>query len=225
MPWSTREVAKLAGTTVNTVRHYHSLGLLDEPKRLSNGYKQYRVSHLVSLVRVRRLVELGVPLTRIADVEGATPDALGDLDGDLEAGIDRLTRARADIAALTRTQAPLDTPRGFEPLAAGLSPAERSFVLLAARLVAPGALAEFSAMIGFEPAHVREAFHALHDDADEVRQRRVAHAIARSRANWRAFRATGAAGRALDEARRDLFNGAQLQVIAAASSLFDAECA
>jgi len=29
MAWSTRELARLAGTTVNTIRHYHRLGLLD----------------------------------------------------------------------------------------------------------------------------------------------------------------------------------------------------
>ncbi len=47
MTWSTRELATLAGTTVNTVRHYHRVGLLDEPQRMSNGYKQYGVAHLV----------------------------------------------------------------------------------------------------------------------------------------------------------------------------------
>ena len=41
MAWSTRELAGLAGTTVNTIRHYHRLGLLDEPERRYNGYKQY----------------------------------------------------------------------------------------------------------------------------------------------------------------------------------------
>ncbi|MBE1592289.1 putative MFS family arabinose efflux permease [Nonomuraea angiospora] len=29
--WSTREVAELAGTTLKTVRHYHDIGLLEEP--------------------------------------------------------------------------------------------------------------------------------------------------------------------------------------------------
>jgi DNA-binding transcriptional MerR regulator len=45
--WSTRELAELAGTTVNTVRHYHRIGLLDEPERRNNGYKEYGVPHLV----------------------------------------------------------------------------------------------------------------------------------------------------------------------------------
>lgn len=72
MPWSTRQLAELADTTVNTLRHYHRLGLLDEPERRYNGYKQYEVRHLVSLLRIRRLAELGVPLSQIASAPAAT---------------------------------------------------------------------------------------------------------------------------------------------------------
>src|SRR6185312_16235456 len=31
--WSTSELAHLAGTTARTVRHYHDVGLLEEPRR------------------------------------------------------------------------------------------------------------------------------------------------------------------------------------------------
>lgn len=51
MAWSTRELAELAGTTVKSVRYYRQLELLDEPERLTNGYKQYEVRHLVRLYR------------------------------------------------------------------------------------------------------------------------------------------------------------------------------
>jgi DNA-binding transcriptional MerR regulator len=33
MAWSTRELAELAGTTVNTIRHYHRGGPLAAPGR------------------------------------------------------------------------------------------------------------------------------------------------------------------------------------------------
>ena len=65
MAWSTREIAELAGTTVNTVRHYHQVGLLEQPDRMSNGYKQYQVRHLVRLLKIRRLRDLDVPLDQI----------------------------------------------------------------------------------------------------------------------------------------------------------------
>ncbi|AGZ44028.1 MerR family transcriptional regulator [Actinoplanes friuliensis] len=109
MAWSTRELAELTGTTVNTIRHYHRLGLLDEPKRSSNGYKQYGDEELDRLVRIRRLVELGVPLARIgeAGTDGTLPpETLRQVDADLAANIERLARARSDIAAILRDGAP-----------------------------------------------------------------------------------------------------------------------
>ena len=69
MAWSTRQLADLAGTTVKAVRHYHKVGLLDEPERLSNGYKQYQVAHLIRLLQIVRLSELGVPLAQIATLD------------------------------------------------------------------------------------------------------------------------------------------------------------
>jgi DNA-binding transcriptional MerR regulator len=68
MAWSTREIAELAGTSLRAVRHYHEVGLLPEPERHSNGYKQYGVAHLVRLLRIKRLVDLGFSLSRIAEL-------------------------------------------------------------------------------------------------------------------------------------------------------------
>lgn len=104
-PWSTRQLAEPANTTVNTVRHYHRLGLLNEPERRYNGYKQYEVQQLVSLLRIRRLAELGVPLAQISTAgAGAdrTPGVLRNLDAELQRHIERLKKARTDIAASLR---------------------------------------------------------------------------------------------------------------------------
>lgn len=108
MAWSTRELAELARTTVNTVRYYHQLGLLDEPERRDNGYKQYEAAHLVVLLRIRRLVELGVPLSQIGELGAGTPrtvETLSEIDGELQRGIERLQKARSDIAVMIREQA------------------------------------------------------------------------------------------------------------------------
>ena len=110
MSWSTQELADLAGTTVNTIRHYHRVGLLEQPDRGSNGYKHYEVRHLVCLLRIRRLVELGVPLAEIGDVgsgSAASADVLRAIDEELAAKIDRLRAARTQIAAILRDGAPL----------------------------------------------------------------------------------------------------------------------
>ncbi|MEU8234504.1 MerR family transcriptional regulator [Actinoplanes sp. NPDC048967] len=103
MAWSTRELAELTGTTVNTIRHYHRLGLLEEPERRHNGYKQYGNRELERLLSIRRLVELGVPLARIgeAGTDGTVaPETLRQVDAGLAADIERLARARSDIAAI-----------------------------------------------------------------------------------------------------------------------------
>jgi DNA-binding transcriptional MerR regulator len=45
------ELAALVGVSTRTVRHYHHLGLLPEPERLANGYREYRVRDAVELIR------------------------------------------------------------------------------------------------------------------------------------------------------------------------------
>jgi DNA-binding transcriptional MerR regulator len=62
--WSTREIAELADTTVRAVRLDHEVGLLDEPERRTNGYKQYGVAHLIRLLRIKRLTDRGSPSPR-----------------------------------------------------------------------------------------------------------------------------------------------------------------
>ena len=72
MTWSTRQLAKLAGKTVKTVRQHHEIFLFDEPERSSNGYKHYEVTHLVRLLRIKRLVDLSVPRLRLLSSERAS---------------------------------------------------------------------------------------------------------------------------------------------------------
>lgn len=99
------EIAALAGVTPRAVRHYHHLGLIPEPERLSNGYRHYRLSHAVALVRVRRLTELGLGLAEVRDV--LTDDAgrelaevLEELDADLASQEAALAERRARLGEL-----------------------------------------------------------------------------------------------------------------------------
>ncbi|GGT66933.1 MULTISPECIES: MerR family transcriptional regulator [Streptomyces] len=68
MEWSIQEIARKAGTTSRTLRHYGERGLL-EPSRIgANGYRYYDQAALVRLQRILLLRELGLSLPAIAEV-------------------------------------------------------------------------------------------------------------------------------------------------------------
>lgn len=103
------EIAELAGVTVRTLRHYHALGLLSEPPRRENGYREYGAVDLVRLLRIKRLASLGFSLEQIGEMLDDGPDAslvqtgedeLDALDRELADRIERLRQQRAVIAEL-----------------------------------------------------------------------------------------------------------------------------
>lgn len=172
--WSTRQVAELAGTTLKTVRHYHKIGLLNEPERAANGYKQYGVTHLIRLLRIRRLVDLGVPLSDIAAVEEAGENAeqtLRALDAELAASIDRQQRMRQELAVLLEHRTSGEVPTGFDAFAREMSDADRSFLLICAQILGPAEMAALQELHAAPRTPVDEEFDALPADAsDEARQ-------------------------------------------------------
>lgn len=181
MAWSTREVAELAGTTVNAVRHYHRSGLLDQPDRMSNGYKQYGARHLVRLLQIRRLRDLGVPLAQMESVgsgAGTPSAALMLIDADLAVSIQRLQRARAEIQAILEGGSATDVPSGFEDVAGRLSSSERSLMLVYSQLYDESAMADLKRMVKAEPEDADVAFEALTPSSDDATRQRLAEALA-----------------------------------------------
>ncbi|WP_409062644.1 MerR family transcriptional regulator [Streptomyces sp. SYP-A7185] len=82
------ELAGVVGVTTRAIRHYHHLGLLPEPERRANGYREYGLRHAVALARIRRLTELGLGLAEVRDVLAddagrELAEVLGELDADL----------------------------------------------------------------------------------------------------------------------------------------------
>lgn len=72
--WSIQEIARLAGTTSRTLRHYDDIGLLRPSRVAHNGYRHYDECALVRLQRILLLRELGLGLPQIAEVlNPATP--------------------------------------------------------------------------------------------------------------------------------------------------------
>jgi DNA-binding transcriptional MerR regulator len=98
------QAAAFAGVTVKTVRHYHRLGLLDEPRRDASGYRRYASTDLLRLVQVRTLAEAGVPLAEIGDLLDADPErfvaSLADVERRLTDRIEELVARRDTLHRL-----------------------------------------------------------------------------------------------------------------------------
>lgn len=103
------EIAAVVGVTTRTVRHYHHLGLLPEPERRANGYREYTLRHAVVLARIRRLTELGLGLAEVRDVlaDDAGKDlveVLTELDEDLARQEAAIRERRARLRALLESE-------------------------------------------------------------------------------------------------------------------------
>lgn len=239
MAWSTREIAELAGTSLRAVRHYHEVGLLAEPERRSNGYKEYGVAHLVRVLRIKRLTDLGFSLAQIAEMgdDDHPAEALRALDAELEASIHRLQRARLELSYILRKSAPTDLPPEFASLAEPeMSDADRALVVVLSRVLGPRGLQTYAEMLKNEPDEPANAeFDNLTVDADEsTRQDLAERLFAHNRRLQKAHpdladakadapRGGQFAERTIGLAMRDLYNSAQLDVLKQVADLIKAD--
>lgn len=102
MELSISEVARIAGTTSRTLRHYDDVGLLHPSRVGSNGYRYYDDAALRRLQRILLLRELGIGVAAIGDVLDAAdevPALRSHLDW-LRSEKDRIDR---QIASVQRT--------------------------------------------------------------------------------------------------------------------------
>jgi DNA-binding transcriptional MerR regulator len=97
------ELATLVGLSTRAIRHYHHRGVLPEPARRANGYRDYGLRHVVLLARIRRLAELGLSLDEVRDTFADSRDLLDilvGLDNDLGREEARIRERRARLATL-----------------------------------------------------------------------------------------------------------------------------
>ncbi|MFI1917843.1 MerR family transcriptional regulator [Nocardia sp. NPDC020380] len=241
MAWSTRQLARLAGTTVRAVRYYHEVGVLAEPERGSNGYKRYGVTHLVRVLRIKRLAELGFSLGQIIEMGDMTDhpeQALRTLDGELAAAIERLQRIRAEVSLTLNRATPTDLPPRLATAAVevDLSDADRALGVVLSRVVGPALLDAYADLLEtYFTHHAVEEFGELTADADEWTRHELAQRLARLVREMResnsdltdftlgapygAHVATETIGLALTE----LYNPAQLDVLGRIADLLAAD--
>jgi len=103
MDWSIQEIARLAGTTSRTLRHYDAIGLLAPSRIASNGYRHYDQAALVRLQRILLLRELGLGLDQIAEVLSAQSSQASALEGHLVWLRQEQQRLQHQIASVERT--------------------------------------------------------------------------------------------------------------------------
>ena len=120
------ELASLIGISTRAIRHYHDVGLLAEPARKANGYREYSLRDAVELARVRRLTELGLSLDEVGDALAGDAgrdlaEILRELDADLARQEADLRQRRARLAELLRQAEAGGQPSGQAPVSPGLA--------------------------------------------------------------------------------------------------------
>lgn len=231
MAWSTREIADLAGTSLRAVRHYHDVGLLAEPGRHANGYKQYGVAHLIRVRRIKHLTDLGFALpqiTAMGDTDDHPEEALRALDAKLTATIKQLQRDRVELGLILRAAVLTDLPPEVASAAAGaeLSGTDRSFIAVLSRLLGPRGLQIYAEMLRNLPANPQASeFDDLSADADDRTRQIVAEGLASyarilrvehpnlSTLHADSPRSPSFTEQTLGETLNDLYNPAQLDVV------------
>lgn len=112
------ELATLAGVTVRTLRHYHQIGLLEEPERTANDYRDYTVAHLATVLRIVSFTNLGIPLSevqRVLNDTAAAVELLDRIDRQTAEEIKRLETRRRTIKGLKAGGAAPDLPATLIP--------------------------------------------------------------------------------------------------------------
>lgn len=163
------QLAAYAGVTIRAVRHYHQVGLLEEPARDASGYRAYDAAAVVRLIRIRTLAEAGVPLARVRELLDADPAtfaaATAEIDRRLREQIRTLQEHRRRIARLGSGDSLalpdevvdyLDRLRATGTPEAIIAPERDAWILMAARFpdVIPAMMADKVAQLA-DPDVVR----------------------------------------------------------------------
>jgi DNA-binding transcriptional MerR regulator len=101
------ELAKAAGVSADTLRHYEKLGLLAEPARRENGYRTYPPAALARVRLIQGGLAIGFTLAELATFLGLRGTgrapcrrvraAAGERLAEVESRIDELCRFRDDL--------------------------------------------------------------------------------------------------------------------------------
>lgn len=185
MAWSTSQLAGIAGVSARSIRHWHDVGLLPRPERLSNGYKQYTPQHLVLVLRIARLGSLGFSLEevgRMLDSEAAGLDSLRGLRVELAARIAELQQVLAEVDELVRLGVAPDVSHQalLAMDALGHDAVGRNVAIVLAHLTPEEDTAAFAAAVHDAPGELRALDIVIRDLPADASEREIAALADRS---------------------------------------------
>ena len=94
------ELAAVAGVSVRTVRHYHAIGLMPIPAQ-TGSFRAYDFEDLALLIRIRSMVQAGIPLKDIQQqLENTTQPLFDETLADLDKQITKLQVQRQKLIEL-----------------------------------------------------------------------------------------------------------------------------
>jgi Cd(II)/Pb(II)-responsive transcriptional regulator len=95
-----KQLASATGVDIETIRFYEKQGLLPEPARKENGYRDYDTTHLERLSFIRHCRALEMPLSQVAVLLGFV-DQPGVGCGDVNLLVDQqLAKVRARLESM-----------------------------------------------------------------------------------------------------------------------------
>ena len=95
-----KELARATGVDVETIRFYEKEGLLPEPARLDNGYRNYAQPHLERLSFIRHCRALDMPLSDVKRLLGFVDDPESHCLNVDELVDEQLARVRARLKSM-----------------------------------------------------------------------------------------------------------------------------
>jgi DNA-binding transcriptional MerR regulator len=103
------ELAARSGTTAKTVRFYEQAGLLPDPERTPNGYRDYSPQTIERLSFIRRGQAAGLSLREVRQILAIYDRGDAPCSHVREILSERLNRVRAHIAELVTLEGHLDS--------------------------------------------------------------------------------------------------------------------
>jgi DNA-binding transcriptional MerR regulator len=106
------EIARRAGVSADTLRHYERKGLLPKPRRLANGYRAYLPEALDRVLLIQRALGVGFTLDELAGLlrdrdRGRPPcrtvrELVARKLGDVDRRLEELAEFRTELSGMLR---------------------------------------------------------------------------------------------------------------------------